>query len=64
MLKYLSYCYSIDIDGVVIYGLDDTGKRTQVVKISCPNIGKKDTGTIHNMVKTVMGALGVSEKYF
>lgn len=64
MLNYLSYCYSIDINEVIIYGLDIRGKRTQVVKISCPNIGTKDTGTIHNKVKTIMGALGVSDKYF
>ena len=64
MLKYLSYCYSIDTDSVIIYGLNDIGKRTQVVKISYPSIATKDTSTIHNMVKGVMGALGVSEKYF
>ena len=57
MLKYLSYAYSIETDTIIIYGLNDTGKRTQVVKISCPNIGTKDTGTIHNMVKTIMGVL-------
>lgn len=64
MLNYLSYAYSIETNCIIIYGLNDTGKRTQIVKICIKGIGKKDTGTLHNLVKDVMGVLGVSEKYF
>lgn len=63
-MSYLSYAYSIERDTITIYGLNDTGKRKQVVKINWQGIGTKDTGAIHNIVKTIMGALGVSEKYF
>ena len=64
MLKYLSYAYSIETDTVTIWGINDTGKHTKIVEINVPSIGKKDTKEIHIMVKTIMGVLGVSDKYF
>ena len=64
MLKYLSYAYSIETNKVTIYGLNETGAHTKIVEINVPSIGKKDTKEIHTMVKTIMGVLGVSDKYF
>lgn len=64
MLKYLSYCYSIEQDRITMYGLDDKGKRTKLVTLDVEGIGKKDTKEIHNIVKDIMCTLGVSDKYF
>ena len=64
MLKYLSYGYSVEQDRIVVYGLDDIGKQTKLVTLDVVGIGRKDTQEIHNIVKTIMYALGVSDKYF
>lgn len=58
MKKYLSYAYSIDGENdVYIYGINELGKHTKIVKINIIGIGRKDTAEIHKMVQGIMRSI-------
>lgn len=58
MKKYLSYAYTIDGENdVYIYGINELGKHTKIVKINIIGIGRKDTKEIHKMVQGIMRSI-------
>lgn len=58
MKKYISYAYSIDGENdVYIYGINELGKHTKIVKINIIGIGRKDTAEIHKMVQGIMRSI-------
>ena len=58
MKKYISYAYSIDGENdIYIYGINELGKHTKIVKINIIGIGRKDMAEIHTMVQGIMRSI-------
>ena len=58
MKKYLSYAYVIDGENdIYIYGINEIGKHTKIVKINIIGIGCKDMAEIHKMVQGIMRSI-------